>query len=197
MDVKAMRSMIRSIMIGAACAVLTAATIVSAEVAVAAGPAATGGGRLVVADLPGQDNGGSIVEDGAYPGAGDIEATQHIRLISGDGHILLADCATTPVNDIGVMKVWTTDVIGPDGQGLVCFRVTASTGLLNLNVPAVYEIRGDGQRAGAGHKATAEVTTDAGVHTSVTVNPSGSTQVGIGTSPNADPTTLLQLKVTG
>jgi hypothetical protein len=139
----------------------------------------------------------SIVEQREYPNAAAIEAAQHIKLISGDGHILLADCATTPVNDIGVIKVWTTEQIGPDGQGLVCFKVTASTGLLNLQVPAVYEIRGDGQRSGTGHKATAKVTTDAGVQTTVAVNPSGSTQVGVGTDPSADPTTLLQIKVTG
>jgi secreted trypsin-like serine protease len=140
---------------------------------------------------------GSIVEDGAYPDAAAIEAAQNIRLISGDGHIQLADCATTPVNNVGVMKVWTTELIGPDGQGLVCFKVTASTGVLNLFVPGVYEIRGDGQHTGSGHQGTAEVTTDAGVHTTVTLNPSGSTQVGIGTDPDADPTTLLQLRVTG
>jgi hypothetical protein len=153
--------------------------------------------QVTQVDPPTEDNGGSIVEDGSYPNAAAIEASQHIKLISGDGHILLADCATPPVNDIGVIKVWTTDQIGPDGQGLICFKVTASTGLLNLNVPAVYEIRGDGQKTGTGHKATAVVTTDAGAQTTVTVNPSGSTQVGVGTDPSADPTTLLQLKVTG
>ena len=178
---------------------LGAAAATAAVVAVVglAGIAFGTGPGLTAADVPTQANGASIVEDGTYPDAAGIEAAQHITLISGDGHIVLADCATAPVNDVSVMKVWTTDQIGPDGEGLVCFKVTASTGVLNLNVPAVYEIRGDGQRTGAGHKATAEVTTDAGVHTTVTVNPSGSTQVGIGTDPNAEPTTLLQLRVTG
>jgi hypothetical protein len=110
---------------------------------------------------------------------------------------MLADCGTATVDDIGVIKVWTTDEIGPDGQGEVCFKVLALSGLLNLQVPAVYEIRGDGQKSGSGHHLTAEVTTDAGVTTSVDVNPSGSTQVGIGVSPDNDPTTLLQLKVAG
>jgi hypothetical protein len=142
------------------------------------------------------DAGGVIVEPGAYPDAAAVEAAQHIRLISGDGHILLADCSTPPVNDVGVIKVRTTEEIGPDGLGLVCFRAIAPAGLLNLEVPGVYEIRGDGQRSGTGHQMTAKVTTDAGVQTSVTVDPSGSTQVGIGASPDNDPTTLLQLKVT-
>jgi hypothetical protein len=188
-----MRTVSRLVVLCTAGALAT--VVVAAVVAeVAAGASRP---RSVQADPPTETNGGSIVEDGSYPDAAAIEASQHIKLISGDGHILLADCATPPVNDIGVIKVWTTDQIGPNGQGLVCFKVTASTGLLNLNVPAVYEIRGDGQRSGTGHRATAVVTTDAGAQTTVTVNPSGSTQVGIGTDPNADPTTLLQLKVTG
>jgi hypothetical protein len=33
--------------------------------------------------------------------------------VPGDGHIILADCATAPVNNVGVMKVWTTAHIGP------------------------------------------------------------------------------------
>jgi hypothetical protein len=143
------------------------------------------------------DAGPSIVEDGAYPGAAAIEADQHIRLISGDGHIMLADCATPPVNNVSVLKVYTTEEIGPDGLGLICFKLTGIPGLLNLEVPAVYEIRGDGQRTGFGHQVTAKVTTDAGDVQEVVVNPSGSTQVGIGTSPDAAPTTLVQLKVTG
>ena len=139
---------------------------------------------------------GSLAEEGAYPDAAAIEAAQNIRLISGDGHILLADCATAPVGNIGVLKVWTTEPVGTGGAGLACFRVLTGGGLLNLQVPGVYEIRGDGQVAGSGHHVTATVTTDAGVTAAVAVDPSGSTQVGIGSSPDADPTTLLQLKVT-
>jgi hypothetical protein len=151
----------------------------------------------VTATPPAQEAGESIVEDGGYPDAAAIQAAQHIELISGDGHLVLADCATPPVGNVGVLQVRTTDQIGPDGAGLVCFQVTATTGLLNLRVPAVYEIRGDGQHSGSGHRVTAEVTTDASVVTAVAVNPSGSTQVGVGASPDNDPTTLLQLKVTG
>jgi hypothetical protein len=152
--------------------------------------------RSVPADVPGQDNGGSIVEDGSYPNAAQIEQAENIVLISGDGHIVLADCSTSPQHNVGVMRVWTTDQIGPNNQGLVCFKVLASTGILNLRVPAVFEIDGDGKVAGAGHKATAKLTTDDGTQTSVTVNPDGATPVGIGADPNNEPTTLLQLKVT-
>ncbi|MDH6120015.1 hypothetical protein [Kitasatospora sp. GAS204B] len=36
----------------------------------------------------------SAVEDFSYPGAAQILASQNITLKSGDGHILLTDCAS-------------------------------------------------------------------------------------------------------
>lgn len=140
----------------------------------------------------------SIVEDFSYPGAAEILAEQNVKLISGDGHILIADCATPPAGDIGLLKVRTTDeAIGQDGIGLVCFKLTGTTGLLHLEVPGVYEIRGDGQRTGTGHDVTASLTNEDGDDITVEVDSDGSTQVGIGADPQAQPTILLELKVTG
>jgi hypothetical protein len=139
----------------------------------------------------------SLVEDFSYPGAQGIQATTGVVLISGDGHILFADCNTPPANNIGLMQVHTIDEIGTNHDGRICFKVTASTGRLELRIPAVYEIRGDGQVAGTGHQATAGLTTDDGTRTTVAVNPSGSTPVGVGASPGNKPTTLLTLTVTG
>ena len=135
----------------------------------------------------------SLVENFLYPGADTIFANTGIRLISGDGHILFADCATPRTGDIGLMRVRTTDSIGTNHDGLICFQVKATPGVLVLKIPAVYEIRGDGYAPGAGHKVKADLTTDAGAHSTVDVNPNGSTGVGIGADPNNAPTTLLQL----
>jgi hypothetical protein len=135
------------------------------------------------------------VETYQYPGAAEILASLNIRLIGGDGHIVLADCTTAPVNNIGVIRVWTTEPIGANGGGQICFKVTAPTGRLDLEVPGVFEIRGDGQQPGTGHALTAVVKPDGGTATAVPVNPSGSTQVGIGVDADNSPTTLLQLRV--
>jgi hypothetical protein len=161
-----------------------------------------GAGLLIGASAPtravADDAPPSIVEDFSYPGAEQILAEQNVRLISGDGHILLVDCATPPEGDIGLLKVWTTDEqIGADGIGRICFKVTAPTGLLNLEVPGVYEIRGDGQRMGTGHEVTADLRSDDGEDVTVEVDPDGSTQVGMGADPEASPTMLLRLTVTG
>jgi hypothetical protein len=99
------------------------------------------------------------------------------------------------VNNVSVVQVWTTEQIGPDGQGQICFKVTGPTGRLDLEVPGVYTIRGDGQQSGYGHPLTAVVDTPTGSPTSVVVNPSGYTPVGIGVNPENEPTTLLQLRV--
>jgi hypothetical protein len=167
-----------------------------AVVATVSGVAAAAGGLHLVGDQPTEDA-GSIVEDFRYPDAEEIRQRHNIKLIAGDGQILFADCATPPVGDIGVIKVRATKEIGPENRGLVCFKVLRAPGRLDLEIPAVYEIRGDGQRPGTGHEATAKLTTDDGERTTVEINPSGSTPVGIGADPNNDPTTLLQLRVTG
>jgi hypothetical protein len=150
------------------------------------------GGATASADLVGVP---SLVDDGAYPGAAEILAEQNVQLVAGDGHVQLADCATPPVGDIGLLKVYTTDEsIGADGIGRVCFQVTGGNGWLSLHVPGVYEIRGDGQRTGTGHEVTADLVSDKGEHITVDVDPDGSTQVGLGADPNASPTMLLQLR---
>jgi hypothetical protein len=162
------------------------------------GPAAAAdpAGSMAAAAPQAADAPPAAVEDGVYPGAAAILAEHNVRVIAGDGHILYADCALPPVGNVGVMKVRTTEEIGPDGAGLICFKVTGRTGRLDLEVPAVYEIRGDGLRTGSGHGGTADVRTDDGEHTTVTLNPSGSVQVGIGADPNNEPTTLVRLRIT-
>ncbi|MEV5495151.1 FG-GAP-like repeat-containing protein [Nonomuraea fuscirosea] len=167
---------------------LGVAAAMATSLSVAVGPAPAGASAI---SPP------SLVDNGVhpYPGAAEILAAQNVRLISGDGHILLADCTTPPQGDIGLLKIWTTDeAIGADGFGRVCFKVTAPSGVLNLEVPGVYEIRGDGQSEGTGHQVTAKLRTDEGEDLTVDVDPDGSTPVGLGTDPNASPTMLLQLR---
>lgn len=170
-------------------AVALAAAVVMGGVLTGSGSAYSANTAVAVEDPP-----PSIVEDFAYPQAAQILAQYTVKLISGDGGILFVDCATPPVGDIGLISVYTTAPIGADGLGRLCFEVTKASGHIELEVPAVYEIRGDGRKTGTGHKTTAIVRTDAGQLPPVTVDPSGSTQVGVGTS--GPPATLLQLVVT-
>jgi hypothetical protein len=181
-----MRKVVRALGIAASVAALSAA---AAGLAFIGGPAAA-----EAADEAPQP----LVEDFRYPGADAILAQQNVKLISGDGHIVIADCATPVEGDLGLLKVQTTDeTIGSDGIGRVCFKILGSTGLLNLEVPGVYEIRGDGQRSGTGHQVTATVKPDDGEKQVVQVDPDGSTPVGQGDDPDSAPTTLLELVVKG
>ncbi|QFY07647.1 trypsin-like serine protease [Nonomuraea phyllanthi] len=169
-------------------AALGVAAAMAASLSVFAGPAPAGASAISVP---------SLVDSGLYPypDAAEILEAQNVRLISGDGHIVLADCTTPAQGEIGLLKVWTTDeAIGSDGIGRLCFQVKASSGVLNLEVPGVYEIRGDGQSEGAGHEVTAELRSDDGEELTVEVDPDGSTPVGLGADPNASPTMLLQLR---
>jgi hypothetical protein len=145
---------------------------------------------------PHADQQSSLVEDFSYPGAVAIQASDGVVLISGDGNIVYSACDTPPVDSIGVIQVHTIDGIGPEPGGTVCFKVLAAPAQISVMIPAVFEIRGDGQALGTGHKATADLTTDDGTKSTVTVDPSGSTPVGIGAGPGAAPTTLLAINVT-
>lgn len=135
------------------------------------------------------------IEDYLYPNADQILAEKNVRLISGDGHIVLADCAGQPSTGVALLEVYTTENVA--AGHVVCFRVRSVTGILNLELPGVYEIRGDGRTEGTGHQVTAEVIGDDGQELTVALDPDGSTPVGIGVDENNSPTTLLRLTAAG
>jgi hypothetical protein len=136
------------------------------------------------------DDQSSIVETFEYPDPS--QAPDPVKLISGDGHILYVSCDTAPVGDVGLIHVHTTNT----GLAQVCFQVHGTSGLLNVQVPAVFDIRGDGLVEGAGHHLTATIDTASTDPTTVTVDPDGDTGVGIGDPSNGNEAALLQLKVT-
>lgn len=74
---------------------------------------------------------GFVVEDHAYPRADEILAEQGILLKRGDGHIVLADCAS----GTGLLEVWSRE------QQRVCFRATGNSGWLTLEIPSVYGLK--------------------------------------------------------
>lgn len=168
--------------------------LVAAGVAVSAVVGVVAAGTAVAAttgEVPTPDNGGSIVEDYSYPGAAGILSTYHVKLVSGDGHILFApDCGKPRPSGVGRVSVRTSE-----SADAICFDVLGPTGLLNLEVPAVYEV--DARYAlTAGHKGTVDVVPDGGTRTTVPLDPNYATQVGIGTGSNSKPTTLLQIAIT-
>lgn len=166
---------------GLATAVTISAVVVAAS-HVEAGPPVTAADDLAAS-----------VETFDYPGAEQVLEQQHVKLIAGDGYIVLADCTTPPVDDVGVLKVYSTDLqVGRRGQ--VCFKVRRDIGYLKLEMPAVYSIRGDGQTDDSGHKVTAIVKTEDGVLPPVEVNPSEPTPIGIGQDEGNKETMLLELR---
>ncbi|MFI5828731.1 hypothetical protein ACIA6C_16040 [Streptomyces sp. NPDC051578] len=75
---------------------------------------------------------GYAVEDYSYPNADKILTEKNIVLKRGDGHIVLADCAS----ETGLLEVWGRS------QDKICFKVTGKSGWLTLEVPAVYAVKG-------------------------------------------------------
>ncbi|MCO1577894.1 hypothetical protein M8C13_19250 [Crossiella sp. SN42] len=124
----------------------------------------------------------SSVESFGYPGAAKVLAQRGIKLLKGDGHIMLAACGAP-----GLIEVRSTSVPGdkdPD-PGHFCFTVTGATGWLTLNIPNAYQIKGND------HSVTATVTVKDKTST-VPVERNGWTGIGLGSGP--DPATLLELR---
>ncbi|MFJ9939538.1 hypothetical protein [Streptomyces erythrochromogenes] len=80
---------------------------------------------------------GYAVEDFSYPNADKILAEQKIKLKSGNGHILLAECTGAPE----LMEVF------PLKNEKVCFRVTGDVGYLSLEIPSVFGVKGNNYAA--------------------------------------------------
>ncbi|MEE1816980.1 hypothetical protein PUR59_18410 [Streptomyces sp. SP18ES09] len=76
---------------------------------------------------------GYAVEDFGYPDADKILTEKHITLKRGDGHIVLADCASAT----DLLQVWSRD------KDRVCFKVSGTRGYLALEIPTVYAVRGN------------------------------------------------------
>ncbi|WP_344077877.1 hypothetical protein [Streptomyces crystallinus] len=123
----------------------------------------------------------STVEGFAYPGAAKILADRKVKLIKGDGHIVLADACDYSPRQI---KVW-----GRDRD--TCFNVSASTGYLTLEIEKVWGLEtGD-------HPISADLTSESGKSLSVDVPKGKYKSVGEGQAGADEQTTLVELRVTG
>lgn len=138
----------------------------------------------------------SIVEDYAYPGAAGILAQQNIKVISGNGQLLLIDCTVPATGDYGYIRVRSAkSEVGQSGQ--FCLKASSLRGVINVEVPEVYSVRSDGLTLGAGHPTTATWRVGDGAPQSDSVPLGGILPMGIGTGDTSPPATLLQLVVNG
>jgi hypothetical protein len=131
----------------------------------------------------------SAVEDFAYPNAEQIQRDQGIKLIRGDGHITLATC------DDSAQQIKVLTVQGPSGnpQGAYCFKASAKSGYLSLELPRVFALEA------ADHPISADLRPQADPAApvkTVTVDKNGYQSVGEGAAGGA-PNVLLELRVTG
>ncbi|GAA1270723.1 hypothetical protein GCM10009665_68790 [Kitasatospora nipponensis] len=121
----------------------------------------------------------TVVEDFSYPGAAQVLADRGITLKSGDGHIVLADCASGG----NLLQLFSRSATPSE----VCFQITGQTGYLSLEIPQIYNIKGDD------HTVKATLNTE-GTVTSLDVAKNAWNPVGEGSSTGA--TTLLELTAT-
>ncbi|MFE7594658.1 hypothetical protein ACFU6K_35155 [Kitasatospora sp. NPDC057512] len=149
----------------------------AAVIAVAA--ATVGGSSLASADTtPGDtQTAPPAVEDFGYP---ESSPYPELKLLRGDGHIVVADCHTTTQ-----IKLYSR-VIGTAGPS-VCFRVTGPTGYLSLELPQTFIVQT------TDYPVKARLTTNDGASSTVDVPSNSMTNVaeGLGQKPAA----LVELRV--
>ncbi len=139
--------------------------------------AASGGGGSAVAPVADEEP-GYAVEDFSYPGADKILAQQNIVLKRGDGHIVLADCASAT----GLLEVWSRS------SAKICFKVTGASGWLTLEIPRVYGIKGSVDQS-----AQVDMTTGTEEQT-YDVAKNAFTGVGESTDPQGRDFTLMEIR---
>ncbi|MFG2289684.1 hypothetical protein ACGFOU_26875 [Streptomyces sp. NPDC048595] len=123
----------------------------------------------------------AAVEEFDYPDAAKILESKKIKLIKGDGHLLLADCGNSPQQ----VKVWTRG-------GDFCFQANAKHGYVTLEVRQVWALET------ASHPISADLTSRGKTET-VSVSKSGPQNgyQSVGEGTTSDPTVLVELRVTG
>ncbi|GAA3044243.1 FG-GAP-like repeat-containing protein [Streptomyces roseofulvus] len=124
-------------------------------------------------------------EDGAYPNAAQIEADKGIKLIRGDGNIVLAEC------DLDTEQI-RVHVVGPpvNMQDTYCFDSRAATGRLTLDLNRAFWIDA------ADQPMSATLAGEDGTTKTITIAKDGYTPVGEGVQGGVR-SRLVELRVTG
>ncbi|MFI0242972.1 hypothetical protein [Streptomyces sp. NPDC016845] len=125
------------------------------------------------------------MEDFSYPSAASILANKGIRLIRGDGKLVLADCD----DNAQQIRVLTKADPSVNRAGTYCFAAKASSGYLSLELPRVFYFETTDR------PISADLTAD-GKTTTVDVAKDSFKPVGEGVVNGAH-STLVELRVTG
>ncbi|WP_216214394.1 hypothetical protein [Amycolatopsis aidingensis] len=129
-----------------------------------------------------------IVEDFGYPGADAIFAERGVRLLKGNGNLLLTDCGRS-----GLIEVLSNDL------DRICFEVPVSgeaetrggggpRAWLTMEIPSVFLIKGDS------NESEATLTTEEGTKV-YDIEPNKYNSVGEGADPDGGPQDLLKITV--
>lgn len=121
------------------------------------------------------------VEDFNYPGADRVLAEQGFEVKRGDGHIVVADCATDDVLRISTY-----------GDGYKCFRTTGDSGWLTVAIA-----RANGVRTNSATSTHLELTSEAGAEQVYDLGANDWEAIGSSDSESGGADfTLLEIRVT-
>lgn len=150
-----------------------AAGVAAAGLVIAGTGVASGKTAAAAADA-GDAGQAALVEDYNYPGRDAILADKHVKLLRGNGKIMLADCGGD------VIEVRSREI------GTTCFRSTVPGGWLTVEIPKVYLGKADSHQVGMR-------LTSNGESEDHTLEPKAYAPFGEGVDPQHAPTTLVEI----
>ncbi|MGW6822988.1 hypothetical protein [Streptomyces sp. NPDC055005] len=173
-----MTSLIRNILIGG----MACVTVVIGVPALASATSSTAAAAPAANDVP-----PFAVEDFSYPNADKILSEKGIKIIKGDGHLLLADCNPSAPQ----IKVRTVSDAATGRAGVYCFGATGKSGFVTLELPRVTSLET------ADHPISADLTAEGQTKT-IDVPEDDFKPVGEGDIPSgAKRSVLVELRITG
>jgi hypothetical protein len=116
-----------------------AAWLTVATLATAVGVAVSGESRAAD-DVPAAS---SLVEDFTHPGAATILAQHDLKVLKGDGHIVFTEAFRGSDGQCAAGEVQVEKLMGEDPfSRTYCFKTIGSKGVLTMEVPGTFGIRG-------------------------------------------------------
>ncbi|WP_159041574.1 hypothetical protein [Streptomyces sp. WM4235] len=165
----------------------TTAGVAAGVAAIAVGVAIQGGVFVASAAAADDPLPPVAVETFEYPDAAKIFQQRGIKLKSGDGHIMLAACGEPGLIEVRARRMQDIDTVG---HGLFCFRVTGTTGRLDLELPAVIGAKGNDYAVKVNMVTPTETSTE---EKSFDLNKNAWTNIGETADPQGRDFTLLQI----
>ncbi|MEU6154513.1 hypothetical protein ABZ816_31440 [Actinosynnema sp. NPDC047251] len=105
---------------------------------------ATGGALAIAGAQTAADAQSSLVEDFSYPGADVVWEQRNIRVIRGDGRLVMTTCGSPGLIEVRRSNATLDKDVA--WRGHYCFKATGPSGRLEVEIPDTFQFNGLAER---------------------------------------------------